>query len=116
MWKYAVGPGSPQMTIRRMRTACWVPKLINTHSEYVIFIDFPLQQWLFERASMLRLYEHCLPCFIHFLQNYGQCHDGRFKRVRCIWCGSIMHNARAFQQNLNFILTIIIRSQLKEEG
>ena len=25
-----------------------------THSEYVIFIAFPLQQWLHERASMLR--------------------------------------------------------------
>jgi hypothetical protein len=26
----------------------------NTHTEYVILIDFPLQQWLHERASMLR--------------------------------------------------------------
>jgi hypothetical protein len=26
----------------------------NTHSEYVIFIAFPLQQWLHERASRLR--------------------------------------------------------------
>ena len=28
--------------------------MLDTHSEYVIFIDFPLQQWLHERASMLR--------------------------------------------------------------
>jgi len=25
-----------------------------THSQYVIFVVFPLQQWLRERASMLR--------------------------------------------------------------
>jgi len=38
----------------RMRIACWIPKAINTYSEYEIFIDFPLQQWLDERVSMLR--------------------------------------------------------------
>jgi hypothetical protein len=38
----------------RMRTACWIPKATNTHSEYVIIITFPLQQGLHERASMLR--------------------------------------------------------------
>jgi len=33
----------------------------NTHSEYVILIAFPLQQWLHERASMLRYtYIGCL--------------------------------------------------------
>ena len=40
-----------------MRIACWIPKAINTHSEYVTFIAFPLQQWLHEPASMLR-YTH----------------------------------------------------------
>ena len=39
---------------RHMRFACWIPKATNTHSEYVIFIAFPLQQWLYERVSMLR--------------------------------------------------------------
>ena len=41
------------MTIRRMRIACWIPKVTNLHSEYVVLIAFPLQQWLHERASML---------------------------------------------------------------
>jgi hypothetical protein len=41
-------------TIRRMRFACWMTKATDTHSEYVILIAFPLQQWLRERASMLR--------------------------------------------------------------
>ena len=33
---------------------CWIPKATNTPSEYVIFIAFPLQQWLHERTSTLR--------------------------------------------------------------
>jgi hypothetical protein len=50
--------------IRRMRFTCWITKATDTHPEYVIFIAFPHQQWLRERASMLRLYVHCLSCFI----------------------------------------------------
>jgi hypothetical protein len=46
--------------IRRMRFACWITKTTDTHSEYVILIAFPRQQWLRERASMLRLHVHCL--------------------------------------------------------
>jgi hypothetical protein len=42
-----------QVTKWRMRIACWIPNATNTHSEYVILIDFPLRQWLRERASML---------------------------------------------------------------
>ena len=49
--------------IRRMRFACCFTKAIDTHSEYVIFIAFPLQQWLYERVSMLNLYVHCLSCY-----------------------------------------------------
>jgi hypothetical protein len=54
MWKNIVELGRPQMTIRRMLIACWITKATNTHSEYVIFTAFPLQQWLQERGSMLR--------------------------------------------------------------
>ena len=42
------------MTVQRMRIAFWIPKAKNTHSEYVVFIASPLQQWLHERPSMLR--------------------------------------------------------------
>ena len=42
------------MAIRRMRIPFWIPKVTNTHSEYVIFTASPLQQWLHERPSMLR--------------------------------------------------------------
>jgi len=54
MWKNVVDRGRPQMTVWRMRIACWIPKSTNTQSEYVILIAFPLQQWLNERALMLR--------------------------------------------------------------
>ena len=46
--------------IRRMRIARWMTKATDTRSEYVILIAFPMQQLLYERASMLRLYVHCL--------------------------------------------------------
>ena len=64
MWgKNIADPDRPQMTIWRMRIACWIPKATNTHSQYVILITFPLQQWLHERASMLR-YTHTVCLFI----------------------------------------------------
>jgi hypothetical protein len=44
----------PQMRIRRMRITRWIPKATNTLSEYGIFLAFPLQQWLHERATVLR--------------------------------------------------------------
>jgi hypothetical protein len=60
MWKGVVQPDRTQMKIWRMRIACWIPKVIETHSEYVIRIAFPRQQWLRERASNLRSYVHRL--------------------------------------------------------
>jgi len=54
MWKNILEQGRPQTTIRGMRTACWIPKATNTRLDYVILIAFPLQQWLHERAPMLR--------------------------------------------------------------
>ena len=51
VWKDMVEPDRPQMTVRRMRCACWIPRSTNTHTQYAILIAFPLQQWL---------HEHCL--------------------------------------------------------
>ena len=42
------------MTIWRMRIACWILKATNTHLQYVLLFAVPQQQWLQERASMLR--------------------------------------------------------------
>ena len=53
MWKNIAVAGRSQM-IWHTGFSCWIPKATNTHSEYVIFIAFPLQQLLHERAEMLR--------------------------------------------------------------
>ena len=42
MWNNIVEPGRPQMTIWHLCFAYWIPKSINTNSEYVIPIAFPL--------------------------------------------------------------------------
>jgi hypothetical protein len=54
MWGNIIDPGRSQMTIWRMRIACWITKATNINAEYVIRIAFPPQKWLRQRASMLR--------------------------------------------------------------
>jgi len=51
MWKNIAEPGRK---IWRVLIACWIPKITKTHSDYVIFLAFPLQQKLHERALVLR--------------------------------------------------------------
>jgi hypothetical protein len=59
MWKNTVERGRPQMIIWRMRIACWIPTVTSTSG--LILIVFPLQQWLHERAPILRYtYIACL--------------------------------------------------------
>jgi hypothetical protein len=79
--------------IRRMCFACRIKKATNTNSAYVVLTALPLQQWLHERASMLRhTYIACLGymchChltlqaenyFLHFLEG-----SGTFATVMCI--------------------------------
>jgi len=68
MWKNTVQPERPQMTIWRVRIACWIPRAKNTRSEYVILIAFPLQQWLHAAASMLR-YTYIVSLCVHTIEN-----------------------------------------------
>jgi hypothetical protein len=50
--------------IGHMCFACWIVKAANTHSEYVILIALPWQQWLQERSSMLcYMYNACFAVF-----------------------------------------------------
>ena len=50
-----------QTTIWSMRVACLMTTATNTLSENVLFIDFPQQQSLQERVSLLRCtYNDCL--------------------------------------------------------
>jgi hypothetical protein len=44
--------------------ACWTAKDTDTHSEYLIVIVGPLQEWLHKRTSMLRYILHI--CLVHF--------------------------------------------------
>jgi hypothetical protein len=61
IWKNTVQPGRSQVTVWRLRIAYWITKATNTHSEYAIFLVFSPQQWLRERASLLRYtYNACL--------------------------------------------------------
>ena len=43
-----LGLTTDENVLRHTRFSCWVPKATNTHSEYVIVIALPLQQWLEE--------------------------------------------------------------------
>ena len=54
IWKYILQPGRLWMKIECTHIAYRIPKATSTHSDYVILMDFPLQQWLDKRASMLR--------------------------------------------------------------
>jgi hypothetical protein len=62
MWKNIVEPARPQIPVRHMRIAFWIPKATHACSEYVLLIAFTLQQWLNVRASMLR-YTH-IACIV----------------------------------------------------
>ena len=84
------GQATDDNVIRCMRIAYWILKATNTHSEYVIIIAFPLQQWLYQRPSILRytymacrvsgfhgtvvqltiLYVMTLCSFIHWRRNF----------------------------------------------
>jgi hypothetical protein len=48
------GQATDDNIIRRVLVVCWITKATDTNSEYVVIIAFPWQQWLRERASILR--------------------------------------------------------------
>jgi hypothetical protein len=54
IWKNIVEPSRPQVTIRLLRISRWLPKATNIHSKYETLTAFSLQQWLHNRASLLR--------------------------------------------------------------
>jgi len=61
MWKNIVEPDMSQVAIWHMHFTCWILKAVNTHSECVILVVFPLQQLLHECISVLHyMYIICL--------------------------------------------------------
>ena len=60
MWKNIIELYRLQMTILRMCIELWVTKVTKTYLQYVIYIAFPLKQWLH-----VTLYVHCLSfCYV----------------------------------------------------
>jgi hypothetical protein len=53
MWKNSAMWGRLQMTIWGMRISSWILKATKIHSEYVVIMALPLQQWLHESTFML---------------------------------------------------------------
>ena len=51
MEKNIVERGRPQID-NMAHAARWISKATDTHLEHATIIDFPLQQWLRERASV----------------------------------------------------------------
>jgi hypothetical protein len=66
MWKNVVEPDRPQITIRRIRITCWKYKATNIHSECVILIAFPQQQWLCKHVSLL--HSAYIACLVQYYQ------------------------------------------------
>ena len=58
------------MTIWRVRFACSATNDTDTHSEWVIVIDFLRQQWLRERASILRC--TYIACVVYLKSRYAR--------------------------------------------
>jgi hypothetical protein len=63
MWKNNAERVRLQMTIWRLRISCWIPKATETHSEYVVLIVLPVQQWLLESVYM-SLYKY-IACLVY---------------------------------------------------
>jgi len=42
-----------QVTIWRVLIACWIPRVTNEHSKYVLIFYFSVQQWYHELVSTL---------------------------------------------------------------
>ena len=63
--KNIVERGRPQMTIWRMRIACWIRKATDTHSEYVTH-SFSTTTIVARTRLNVTLYMHCLPGYIIF--------------------------------------------------
>jgi hypothetical protein len=58
------------MTTERKPIACWIPKAANTRSGWIILIYLPLQQWLHERASMIR-YTYIVCLLFSYVSKYS---------------------------------------------
>jgi hypothetical protein len=84
MWKNWARQATYDNIIWHMCFDCWIIEATNTYSEYAILIAFPRQQWGRERAKVVGLYAHCLPCFSWYSPCIGKVahHRPRGKNTR----------------------------------
>ena len=62
MWKNIVEPDRPQMTILRMRIACWIPKATNIHTPGICNIYWSSTTTVVKRTYFkVKLYVHTSP-------------------------------------------------------
>jgi len=89
VWKNTVKPDRPEMTIMRIRIACWITNATNTHSEYEILTALPPLQWLHEHVSILRYTYMACPFFTlwHKLKNFRKNVTEYKTSVFIIWWG-----------------------------
>jgi hypothetical protein len=58
------------LTTQRTRFTWWITKATGAHTEFVIHIAFPRQQWLREGASLLR-YTYSVRLILHNVTKEG---------------------------------------------
>ena len=94
---------------RRMRFAWWITKATNTVTECVILIAFPRQQWLRERAIMLRYtYVACLARNVHI---FGiKAYTSVCTLPSYNWSMRTSHCWRIFYQNYVCMYSWVLRS------
>lgn len=81
------------MTVLHLRTACWIMRATNTHSECLRSIVFQLQKYSHQRAFKCYLYVHCLS-FVMVVAVYWK----TGKMLRCdVWVGGAFCNRRVSQ-------------------
>jgi hypothetical protein len=71
------------MKIWCMSIACWIPKATNVNTGCVIIITFPLQQWIYERASNLLL--TCIACLVNIDIPFGLGINKRLLYYSAMW-------------------------------
>jgi hypothetical protein len=71
MWKNIAEPEMSQLTIRRMRIACWIPQATKTHSEFVILIVHCYDDCTHAaHCYIIRALSVCLSCYFCYSFNY----------------------------------------------
>ena len=65
--------------IGSMRVAFWITKATTTDSEYVIFLAFPQQQWLYERPPLS--YYVILPVLLYIIKFFPPKKWSRYKEL-----------------------------------